>query len=128
MQVKLIIVAIAIIIFGGMYANQMRLKSIIAEQATEIVKYEADTGKLIKEIELMKEDKLSLENGVAALQEYIKDKDALCEVRVAGIEKKYQILLKRQFTETKKVIEGGAIDETTSQYFIEHFNSRYFAN
>ena len=128
MYMKLLAAAAIIFLIGGMYLYQAKLKTTIAEQRTEIVQYEADMDKLIKEIEFMKTDKLSLENGVAALQNVIVDNRKECEQQLFSVEKKYQILLKRKFVETKKLIDGGAIDEKSSKDFIDYFNSRFFAN
>ena len=128
MYIKLLMAAAIALLIGGMYLYQANLKTIISEQQTAIVQYEADVDKLVKEIEFMKVDKLSLENGVAALQNVIVDNRKECEQQLSSVEKKYQILMKRKFVETKKLIDGGAIDEKSSKDFIDYFNSRFFAN
>ena len=128
MQIKLIGLALVVLLFGGMFFYQHTLKTTIAEQKMQLIQNEADLGKLVKEIEFMKIDKESLEDGVAALQNSLNLTKVECESRVKAVDTKYSILLKRQYKELNKLVDGGAIDEKTSDEFIKHFNSRFFAN
>lgn len=125
---KAIIFAVLLTIIGGFYIYSQHLKSEIAEQKVEIATYETDINKLVKEIEFRKQDKEALEYGVKALQENLESTRKECERHLASTEQRYRTLLNRKFTETKKLIDKGAIDEKSSQDFIKYLNSNSFAN
>ena len=125
---KLIIMAILSVCIGFLYVSNQHLKTELATQQVEIVQYEADIGKLVKEIEFRQVDKDSLESGIKALQESLESTQRECERNLASTEKRYKTLLNRKFTESTKVISKGAIDEKTSEDYIEYLNSTAFSN
>lgn len=126
-SLKILGIVAVIILIGGMYIYQQHLKSVIAEDQVELIKYKADTDKLIQEIDLMKTDKDNMEKSISALQDTLDKQAQTCKQNLAEAEKKYNILINRKFTSNKTLIQKGAtIDEGTSDSFVKQFNSRYF--